>query len=152
MTWRANTFLMILPLYLPLMELYIISLALTLLNKIMLLKENIVILLKLQDHCCYLLVFQVSSWVKLFLQQLMLWIGSRLHIILVSLLLKKNVWSCTWLLYFACFWMYSHVKRTKLSTKFTLCVFLGYGLGQKGYCCLDPVSQKLYVSHHVVVL
>ena len=29
-------------------------------------------------------------------------------------------------------------------------VFLGYGVGQKGYCVFDPVSQKLYVYRHVV--
>jgi len=55
----VNTLLMILPLYLFLMELYVIPLAQTLLNKMVLLKENIVILLKLQDHSCYLSMFQV---------------------------------------------------------------------------------------------
>ena len=39
-----------------------------------------------------------------------------------------------------------------MSPKFALCVFLGYGVGQKGYRCFDPVSQKLYVSRHVVFL
>lgn len=29
---------------------------------------------------------------------------------------------------------------------------MGYGPGQKGYGCFDPVSQKLYVSHHVKFL
>jgi len=95
----VNTLLIILPLYFPLMELHIKPLALTLLNKMMLLKEIIVILLRLQDHFCYLPMFQVYSRGKLFLQQLMLWIRSQLHIILVYLLLKI-VWSCTWLLYF----------------------------------------------------
>lgn len=38
-----NTLLIIFPLYLPLMELYIRPLALTLINKIVLLKENIVL-------------------------------------------------------------------------------------------------------------
>jgi len=67
---------MILPLYLPLTELYIKPLALSLLNKMMLLKENIIILLRLPNHSCYMLMFQVSSGMKLFLQQLMLWIRS----------------------------------------------------------------------------
>jgi len=53
----VNILLMILSLYLPLMELYIRPLAMTLINKISLLKENIVIFLKLQDHSCYLLMF-----------------------------------------------------------------------------------------------
>jgi len=33
-----------------------------------------------------------------------------------------------------------------------LCVFLGYGLGQKGYRCLNLVCENLYVSRHVVFL
>ena len=56
------------------------------------------------------------------------------------------VFGCT------CFDLKPHVERTKLSAKFPLCVFLGYGLGQKGYHCFDLVNQKLYVSRHVVFL
>jgi len=63
---------MILPFYLPLIELYIRTLTLTLLNKITLLKEKIIISLRLQEYCGYLLMFQVSFGDKLFLQQLML--------------------------------------------------------------------------------
>ncbi|XP_047314470.1 uncharacterized protein LOC124918333 [Impatiens glandulifera] len=51
-----------------------------------------------------------------------------------------------------CFVLRPHVDRNKLSPLSTLCVFLGYGVGQKGYRCFDPVSQKLYVSRHVVFL
>jgi hypothetical protein len=29
---------------------------------------------------------------------------------------------------------------------------LGYGKGKKGYHCFDPITQKLYVSRHVVFL
>ena len=29
---------------------------------------------------------------------------------------------------------------------------MGYGLGQKGYRCFDPISKKLYVSRHFVLL
>ena len=57
-----------------------------------------------------------------------------------------HVFGCT------CFVLKTHVERTKLSTKSALCVFLGYGLGQKGYRCFDVVSQKLYVSCRVVFL
>ena len=49
-----------------------------------------------------------------------------------------------------CFVLLPHVEHTKLSSRSTICVFLGYGEGQKGYRCFDPVSQKLYCSRHVV--
>ncbi|GJU80749.1 retrovirus-related pol polyprotein from transposon TNT 1-94 [Tanacetum coccineum] len=45
-----------------------------------------------------------------------------------------------------------HVERTKLTTKSRLCVFLGYGSGQKGYRCYDHVGRKLYTSSHVQFL
>ncbi|GKD42492.1 retrovirus-related pol polyprotein from transposon TNT 1-94, partial [Tanacetum coccineum] len=50
---------------------------------------------------------------------------------------------------YTCFVLKPHVERTKLSSKSTLCVFLGYGVSQKGHRCYDPVSQKLYTSRHV---
>lgn len=31
-------------------------------------------------------------------------------------------------------------------------MFLGYGEGQNGYRCCDPVTKNLYVSRHVVFL
>lgn len=49
-----------------------------------------------------------------------------------------------------CFARCPHVERNKLGLKFSICVFLGYGVGQKGYSCYDPVRQKLYVSQHVI--
>ena len=42
-----------------------------------------------------------------------------------------------------CFVLRPHVERDKLSLKSALCVFLGYGVGQKGYRCFDPVSQEI---------
>jgi transposase InsO family protein len=51
-----------------------------------------------------------------------------------------------------CFVLRPHVERDKLSSRSALCVFLGYGDGQKGYRCYDPLSKKLYVSRHVVFL
>ncbi|GJY57080.1 retrovirus-related pol polyprotein from transposon TNT 1-94 [Tanacetum coccineum] len=57
-----------------------------------------------------------------------------------------HVFGCT------CFILKPHVERTKLSSKSTLCVFLGYGVSQKGYRCYDPVGQKLYTSYHVQFL
>ncbi|CAJ2637857.1 unnamed protein product [Trifolium pratense] len=51
-----------------------------------------------------------------------------------------------------CFVLRPQVERNKLSPRSTICVFLGYGAGQKGYRCYDPSSDKLYVSRHVVFL
>lgn len=57
-----------------------------------------------------------------------------------------RVFGCT------CFVLRPHVERSKLSSRSAICVFLGYGEGQKGYRCFDPITQKLYVSRHVVFL
>ena len=57
-----------------------------------------------------------------------------------------RVFGCT------CFVLRPHVERTKLSSRVAICVFLGYGVGQKGYRCYDPSSGKLYVSRHVSFL
>nr|GEY19828.1 uncharacterized mitochondrial protein AtMg00810-like [Tanacetum cinerariifolium] len=54
-----------------------------------------------------------------------------------------RVFGCT------CFVLKPHVERTELSLKSTLCVFLGYGVSQKGYRCYDLVGQKFYTSCHV---
>jgi hypothetical protein len=51
-----------------------------------------------------------------------------------------------------CFILRPHVEHSKLSSRSAICVFLGYGEGKKGYRCFDPITQKLYVSHHVVFL
>jgi hypothetical protein len=45
-----------------------------------------------------------------------------------------------------------HVERSKLSSRFNICVFLGYSEGKKEYRCFDPITQKLYVSRHVVFI
>jgi transposase InsO family protein len=57
-----------------------------------------------------------------------------------------RVFGCT------CFVLRPHVERSKLSSRSTICVFLGYGEGKKGYRCFDPITQKLYVSRHFVFL
>ena len=38
----------------------------------------------------------------------------------------------------------------KLDQRTTECVFLGYSTCSKGYLCLDPSTNKLYTSRHVV--
>jgi len=57
-----------------------------------------------------------------------------------------RVFGCTY------FVLHPHIECSKISPRSTICVFLGYGEGKKGYCCFDPIIQKLYVSHHVVFL
>jgi hypothetical protein len=57
-----------------------------------------------------------------------------------------RVFGCT------CFVLRPHVERSKLSSQFAICVFLGYGEGKKRYRCFDPITQKLYVSRHVIFL
>ncbi|GFS40400.1 anaphase-promoting complex/cyclosome 2 [Actinidia rufa] len=49
----------------------------------------------------------------------------------------------------SCFVFLPKKDRTKLSARCVLCVFLGYGIHQKGYRCYDPITKKLYVSRHV---
>jgi hypothetical protein len=39
-----------------------------------------------------------------------------------------------------------------LSSQSVICVFLGYGEGKKKYCRFDLITQKLYMSRHVVFL
>ena len=49
-----------------------------------------------------------------------------------------------------CFILLHNHERNKLQSCSRLCCFLGYGIGQKGYRCYDPISKRLRVSRHVV--
>ena len=51
-----------------------------------------------------------------------------------------------------CFVLLHDNERTKLSPKSTVCVFLGYGIEQKGYRCYDPKTNRLRVSRNVTFL
>jgi len=53
---------------------------------------------------------------------------------------------------YTCFVLRPYVERSKLSSRSTICVFLSYDEGKKGYRCFDPITQKLYVSCYVVFL
>uniref|UniRef100_A0A2N9GPX8 Retroviral polymerase SH3-like domain-containing protein n=1 Tax=Fagus sylvatica TaxID=28930 RepID=A0A2N9GPX8_FAGSY len=50
----------------------------------------------------------------------------------------------------ACYPYLGPYKHDKLSPKSILCVFLGYSTHSKGYRCLDPKTNKIYTSRHVV--
>ena len=51
---------------------------------------------------------------------------------------------------YVCFVLLQDHERNKLQSRSRLCCVLGYGIGQKGYKCYDPISKRLRVSRHVV--
>lgn len=48
-----------------------------------------------------------------------------------------------------CFPWLRPYNNNKLDPKSSPCVFLGYSLTQSAYLCLEPSSQRIYVSRHV---
>jgi hypothetical protein len=50
----------------------------------------------------------------------------------------------------ACYPLLKPYTKHKLEFRSKQCVFLGYSSNQKGYKCLDPTSNRIYVSIHVV--
>jgi hypothetical protein len=38
----------------------------------------------------------------------------------------------------------------KIALRSTLCIFLGYSAHHKGYRCLDPTSNRIIISRHVL--
>lgn len=56
------------------------------------------------------------------------------------LMLQPRIFGCS---------VFVHIpkaRRTKLDPCAVKCVFLGYGIHQKGYRCFDPITKKLYVT------
>ena len=43
-------------------------------------------------------------------------------------------------------------QRTKIDPRPIRCLFLGYGLTQKGYRCYDPIHRRTYVTMDVTFL
>ena len=51
-----------------------------------------------------------------------------------------------------CFPFLGNTRTDKHSPKYKPCVFLGYVLSYRGYRCLDPSTNKVYISRHVQFL
>ncbi|KAL4038829.1 hypothetical protein IC575_002460 [Cucumis melo] len=49
----------------------------------------------------------------------------------------------------ACFVLLHPHEHIKLESRALLCCFLGYGTEHKGFCCWDPLSNRLRISRHV---
>ncbi|KAM1674306.1 hypothetical protein ACFX15_039401 [Malus domestica] len=48
-----------------------------------------------------------------------------------------------------CFPWLKPYTNSKLEPKSKMCVFIGYSLAHKGYRCLDPFTNRVYLSRHV---
>lgn len=51
--------------------------------------------------------------------------------------------------YYNCFPWLKPYTQSKLDPKSKPCVFIGYNLSHKGYRCLDPTTNRIYISRHV---
>ena len=49
-----------------------------------------------------------------------------------------------------CFPYLKDYNKNKFNKKSKPCVFVGYNLLHKGYCCLDLENKRVYISRHVV--
>jgi transposase InsO family protein len=49
-----------------------------------------------------------------------------------------------------CFPLLRPYASHKLMFRSKRCIFLGYGMNYKGYRCLDPISNKVFITRHVV--
>lgn len=50
----------------------------------------------------------------------------------------------------ACYPLLHPYVSHKLQPRTTQCVFIGYSLGYKCYLCVDPLTERIYISWHVV--
>ena len=49
-----------------------------------------------------------------------------------------------------CYVFVPEQMRTKMEKKAIRCIFVGYDQQRKGWRCIDPTTNKAYVSRHVV--
>jgi len=121
-----------------------------------LLKENIITLLKLFVLSCSLNLFLTCFGKKLSLLLHVWLIQCYLLIFRVFLLLKScigmplTIHSLKFLVVFVSFCPF--IEHNKFFSQFAICVFLGYDKSRKVYHYFDPITQKLYMSHHIVFL
>ncbi|KAM2558058.1 hypothetical protein TB2_015106 [Malus domestica] len=54
-----------------------------------------------------------------------------------------------WVFGCQCFPWLKPYTNSKLDPKSKMCVFIGYSLAHKGYRCLDPFTNRVYLSRHV---
>ena len=59
-------------------------------------------------------------------------------------------YSGLWVLGCQCFPTLQHQGGSKFVTKTYPCVFIGYSLKHKGYCCLEPKTKWVYISRHII--
>ncbi|KAJ0083678.1 hypothetical protein Patl1_29526 [Pistacia atlantica] len=48
-----------------------------------------------------------------------------------------------------CYPLLKPYNTTKMETKSTPCIFLGYSPNQNAYKCMDPLTKRIYISRHV---
>lgn len=59
-------------------------------------------------------------------------------------------YSILWNFGCACFPYLRPYNKNKLEFRSKKCVFIGYSLHHQGYRCLDPITSRVYLSHHVI--
>ena len=123
-------------------------------SRTVVLNENIGTSLKLLELSSLHQRFHINYWVQAFSTALYLINRlpiSGLHKSPWELLFHKTpdystlkVFGCS------CYPWLKPYSTSKFDGKSIHCVFLGYSLQHKGYCCLDPLTSRLYISRHVL--
>lgn len=90
--------------------------------------------------------FQIATYLINRLPSSLLHYKSPYHL----LYFKSSSYSHLNIFYCACFPFLRHYNNNKLQFKSRECVFLKYNSTHKGYICLDPHSNKIHISIHVI--